>query len=136
MEAQTMVNITLERPTPVGTYDILTDFLTNDAGVRVFRMGGVAQRIEPHVHHRSAQIYVVLEGEARITVDGVEHFLRPYQALAVPVGVPHSAAALGPEAVLANISTPPLRFDDQLPPDRPVTPPDFELPRPGSDVED
>lgn len=131
-----MVNVVLERPQPVGTYEILTDFVTPSASIRVFRIRGVAQRIEPHVHHHSAQVYLVLAGEARIMVDGVEHFLRPYQALSVPIGVAHSAVPVGEVAVLANISTPPLRVDDQLPPDAPATPPDFELPGPGADMED
>jgi mannose-6-phosphate isomerase-like protein (cupin superfamily) len=131
-----MVNITLERPAPVGHYDIVTDFVAPGASVRVFRMRGVGERIEPHVHHCSAQVYLVLEGEVRITLDGVEHFLAPYQALSVPIGISHSAVPLEGEAVLANISVPPLRFDDQLPPERPALPPDFRLPHPGVDLED
>jgi|GEM_PF-951143 len=131
-----MGSTTLERPVPVGTYELLTDFVAQNASIRIFRMHGAGERVEPHVHHKSAQIYLLLEGAARITVDGVDHVLHPYQAFSVPVGVPHAAVPIGEEAVLANISVPPLRFDDQLPPDTPAAPPDFELPGPGADLED
>jgi quercetin dioxygenase-like cupin family protein len=120
----------------VGIYEVLTDFVTPQASIRVIRMAGAAERVEQHIHHKSTQIYLSLSGDVRIVVDGVEQVLPPYEAVAVHPGIPHGASPVGAEAILANISVPALSPDDQLPVEDQPEPPDLALPGPGSDVED
>jgi uncharacterized cupin superfamily protein len=43
-----------------------------------------------HVHRTEDEIFYVLEGELRFTVDGTEHRAGPGAALAAPRGVPHT----------------------------------------------
>jgi len=130
------MSVTAERITPVGKYDILTDYVTPGASVRVFRIHGAGERIDQHIHHKSTQIYLSIQGAARITVDGVEHIVGPYEALTVCPGIAHGAVPVGEEAILANISIPALEFDDQLPVEQDLEPPDWKLPGEGTDLED
>lgn len=124
------------RPVPVGGYEILQDFECPDASVRILRLGPAEGAVEQHTHHRSMQIYVVLDGAADVTVDGEQMRLGKDDATAVWQGRVHGAAAAGAGAVLMNISIPPLSADDQLPVEVPAEPPDFRLPHPGDDIED
>ncbi len=103
-----------DRPAPVGRYEVLQDFECPTASVRVLRLAGTAEHIEQHVHRRSMQIYLGIEGQARIVVDGVEHLIGPYEALPVWPGSEHGAIAGSREATLVNISIPPLSADDQV----------------------
>ena len=130
------MNITAERPQQVGDYDILTDFITPGATIRVFRLEGPSEGIREHVHHKSTQMYLSIGGVARVRVDGVDHLLSPYEALTVPAGVPHGAVAIGEFAVLANISVPGLAPSDQLSAEPIAEPPDYHLPVGPEDVDD
>lgn len=103
------------RPVRVGNYDLLEDFETAEATVRVLQMARTGQAIDQHVHERSTQIYVALQGRIRVEVDGAVRELAPYQATTIPAGSAHGAGPIGETAVLMNISIPPLRADDQLP---------------------
>lgn len=128
--------MTSPRPTPVGLYHILQDFECPAASVRVFRMASTGDSVAGHVHRRSMQIYVALEGSVVVDVDGVETLLEPYGALPVWPGSVHSATPVGADAVLMNISIPPLAADDQVA--APITheAPDMVLPHDGGDVDD
>lgn len=128
--------MTDQRPIPVGQYRVLQDFECPTASVRVFRLGGPMESIDQHVHRRSMQIYVSVAGRARITVDGVEHVLEPYDAFAVWAGTPHGAAPFDGEATIMNISVPPLEADDQLPVTPLAEPADMRIPGAGTDLED
>lgn len=125
-----------QRPAPVGRYEVLQDFDCPAATVRVLRLAGAAEHIDQHLHRRSMQIYVSIDGEARIVVDGVEHVIRPYEALPVWPGSEHGAVAGSAEATLVNISIPPLAADDQLAVTLEREHPDMRLPRAGDDTED
>ena len=46
------------RPPQVGNYELMTDYESNEMTVRIFRMVAGVERVEPHVHQRSAQVYV------------------------------------------------------------------------------
>ena len=104
-----------KRPPMVGSYELLLDFESADLSVRVFRLEPTAGAVDLHVHRHTNQTYVVLEGNAVISRDGLEDTLGPHQAATVEVGTVHGARASGGEAVLMNISVPPLRIDDQVP---------------------
>ena len=53
-------------------------------------------RAEVGTHsHPHEQLGHVLEGELALTVDGVEHLLRPGDAYQIPGGVEHSARSAG-----------------------------------------
>src|SRR5262245_46485363 len=114
------------RPTLVGSYDLLQDFVTDEISVRVFRLAD-ADAVRPHLHHRSAQVYIALVGEVAIDHDGPSVTLRPFEAFEVRPGVVHGARAVSSDAVLMNVSAPPLESDDQLPAEEAV----YKVARPG-----
>lgn len=128
--------MTSQRPTPVGLYQILQDFECPTSSVRVFRMKPGADAIAGHVHHRSMQIYVALEGTVLVDVDGVDTVLKPYDVLPVWAGRRHSASPVDGGAVLMNISIPPLAADDQVPVANAYEPADMKLPVHDDDVTD
>jgi mannose-6-phosphate isomerase-like protein (cupin superfamily) len=129
--------MTSTRPTPVGLYHLLTDFECPAASVRVIRMSGEGDAVGSHVHRRSMQMYLAIEGSVVVEIDGVETVLRPFDVLPVWPGSVHRASPLGGEAVVANISIPPLGADDQVPVTQVPEPADRSLPRgEGADVED
>lgn len=125
-----------QRPQPVGRYEVLEDFECHSASVRVLKLEGATEHIDQQATRRSMRIYLSIGGTARVTVDGVTHLLQPYAALAVWPGSEHGAAPAGSEAILVNISIPPLTADDQLPVTPAEEPEDFRLPRGDSDIED
>jgi mannose-6-phosphate isomerase-like protein (cupin superfamily) len=122
------------RPVPVGNYEVVADHEWPTASVRILRLfkGGP---IQSHVHHRSMQIYVGLQGRSIVTIDGVERTLGPNEAAAVWASSVHSATAGTDESMLMNISVPPLGEDDQVP-YVPSETPSMRLPTAGTDVED
>lgn len=123
------------RPPIVGQYQLLQDFESQAASIRVFRVTDEAKSVEPHVHQFTTQFYVLLEGNAVIERDGVEHKLQQYEVLEIPRESLHAARAVSGEAVLLNISVPPLRADDQVAVQPNVFHPDLALPT-GVDVDD
>ncbi len=102
------------RPPQVGVYDLLQDFESPAVSVRVLRVSS-RQAIHEHVHRRSMQIYVALEGQVAVDCDGVETTIEPYQTVTVWPGTIHGARAAVGTAVVMNISVPPLGADDQVP---------------------
>lgn len=125
------------RPIPVGLYHLLTDYECPAASVRVLRMSDEGDAVGSHVHRRSMQLYLAIEGSVAVEVDGVETVLQPYEVLAVWPGSVHRASPVGGAAVVANISIPPLGADDQVPAPDAHEAADLRLPRgSGADVED
>jgi mannose-6-phosphate isomerase-like protein (cupin superfamily) len=124
------------RPRNVGQYELLRDFANSAASVRILRMNDETREVVPHLHHRSAQIYVVLSGKAAIEIDGVEHILGMNEIVSVPVRSLHSARPVDGPAVLMNISVPPLAVYDQAPALAAHEASDLRIPREGADVED
>jgi mannose-6-phosphate isomerase-like protein (cupin superfamily) len=125
-----------DRPPLVGEYDLVTDYESDEMTVRIFRMTTGTERIEPHVHQRSAQVYVPLVGQVTVSVDGVETIVNPYHVLRVAAGRAHSARPTAGTVIVMNISVPPLRADDQVPTMAVPETPDLALPAAGGDVED
>ncbi len=124
------------RPPQVGNYELMTDYESDEMTVRIFRMVAGAERIEPHVHQRSAQVYVPLVGQVAIEVDGVETVVNPYHVHRVAAGRAHAARPAAGTVIVMNISVPPLRADDQIPLAAAPEPASMSLPRSGGDVED
>ena len=124
------------RPTLVGDYELLLDFESRSAGVRVLRLIN-AGGIEPHTHRRTRQIYVALEGTSVVNIDGTETELAPYTALEVAPEHVHSARPAGASSLVMNISVPPLLADDQVPLGAPGPyREDLRLPTETSDLDD
>lgn len=123
-----------ERPIPVGVYQVLQDFACPAASVRVFRLSDDGDAVGGHVHRRSMQIYVAIEGTVVVEVGGVEHTLEPYAALPVWPGIKHRASPIAGNAVLMNISIPPLDADDQIPLSESGEPVDMRLPEANFDA--
>jgi mannose-6-phosphate isomerase-like protein (cupin superfamily) len=46
----------------------------------------------PHYHRRSTELYYVLEGQGTVTLDGIEHPVRPGSIVHIPPGVVHGAS--------------------------------------------
>lgn len=127
---------TSERPAPVGQYHLRQDFQCPTSSIRVIQMASPAEAVGGHVHHRSMQIYVALEGAIKVDIDGLETQLAPYQALPVWPGSRHTAWPVDGPAVLMNISIPPLAADDQHPTAVGGERPDLRLPSDDMDVDD
>ncbi|MGE5594947.1 MAG: cupin domain-containing protein [Hyphomicrobiales bacterium] len=124
------------RPPIVGQYELLQDFEAPAASIRVFRVAAGGEGVEPHIHRRSTQFYVALEGRVVIEKDGIETRLEPFEVLSVPPGSMHAARAAGGEAIVLNISVPPLAPDDQVAVESDFDSPDLRLPGHESDLED
>ena len=105
----------------MGNYEILQDFEIDEASLLIVRVGANLQ-IDPHLHRRTTQIYVALEGELLVELGDTSQRLQPFETVRVPPHVVHRATPGGEGAVLMNISIPPLAVGDQLtPPDPPDT---------------
>jgi mannose-6-phosphate isomerase-like protein (cupin superfamily) len=128
--------MSVERPVPVGNYSLLEDFECPTASIRVIQLKASDERVEPHAHRRSMQLYVVLSGEAVVESDNIERRLEPYTPFAVWPGSAHGLRPVTEEAIVMNISIPPLAADDQAPLGENHLPPDYRLPGESSDVED
>jgi mannose-6-phosphate isomerase-like protein (cupin superfamily) len=102
------------RPPKVGQYELLLDFECAPASVRVIELRANTELVEHHVHRKTAQIYVALRGQAVVDIDGQQVLIEPYRAVHVPAGAVHGVHAASREAVVMNISVPPLAVDDQV----------------------
>ncbi len=61
------------------------------------------QEQKPHAHADQDKLYLVLEGRARVVVDGREETLEPGEAVAAPAGSHHGFANAGGERVVALV---------------------------------
>ena len=127
--------MTQSRPAPMGNYELLQDFEGRAASVRVLRLASQGE-VMPHLHHRSLQLYVALDGVSVISVDGVERELQPYEVTEIAPGTPHAARPAATTSILLNVSVPPLAADDQLPAQSQAYREDLQLPHAGTDIED
>lgn len=125
-----------ERPSPVGTYELVQDFINAQASIRILAMDAVDEEVQAHIHTRTTQVYVVLEGRAAIEVDGVEQIYGQYDCVNVPVRSLHRARPVGGPAIIMNLSVPPLAADDQSYAHPQEEHPDLRLPGEGGDVDD
>ncbi len=69
---------------------------------------GPGQEQKPHAHADQDKIYVVLEGRARVVLDGREERLEAGEAVVAPAGVEHGIVNAGAAPLLALVVvTPP-----------------------------
>ncbi|MEO8458833.1 MAG: cupin domain-containing protein [Chloroflexota bacterium] len=95
-------------------YEILSHTLMPDCSIRIIRML-TNERVGPHFHKKSAQVYTVLEHEVEATVGEQTIHLRPYETVRIEPGEVHAIRAIAAEALVMSLSIPPLDRDDQHP---------------------
>jgi quercetin dioxygenase-like cupin family protein len=76
-------------------------------------------RWEPHSEaprhaHEEEQVFVMLEGEVELELDGVRRLLRPGEAAVIPAFVPHAARTFDSPAYQLDVFSPPRRALLQL----------------------
>lgn len=68
----------------------------------------------PHVHTGYDEVYYVLSGSGKITLDKETYLLRSGSVAVIPAGVPHSLEAdSGQELEFVIFGTPPMAIDDE-----------------------
>jgi len=95
----------------VGDYEVISHQETPECSLRLLKLTK-DKGVYLHHHHRTTQIYFVLEGTARATVAGKSAVLKPYQILRIPRDALHDIRTDG-EALVLSISMPPLDASDQ-----------------------
>lgn len=96
----------------MGNYEVLADMRMPECSLRILRLSP-GRAVNRHVHHKTTQIYFIIEGNAIATIAGDNKTLGPMESLRVPVDTPH-AISTESTAIVLSISIPPLRLDDQL----------------------
>ena len=95
-------------------YEILSHTAMPEASIRIIRML-TNERVAPHFHKKSAQVYTVLEHEVEARVGEQTLRLRPYETVRIEPGQVHAIRAVGGEALVMSLSIPPMDRDDQHP---------------------
>ena len=95
----------------IGDYEVISYTETPECSLRLLKLAK-DKFVHLHHHHKTTQIYFILEGTARATVDDKSVVLKPYQILRVPPDALHSIRTVD-EAVVLSISVPPLEASDQ-----------------------
>jgi mannose-6-phosphate isomerase-like protein (cupin superfamily) len=85
-------------------------FVDREGGVASAHVVDILDDSRAHYHRRTTEIYVVLEGEGEIELNGERHPLRPLTAVYIPPGVRHRAIG---KLRLLNIPIPPFRDSDE-----------------------
>jgi mannose-6-phosphate isomerase-like protein (cupin superfamily) len=95
----------------VGDYEVVFHQETPECSLRLLKLTK-DKGVHLHHHHKTAQIYFVLEGTARATVSGKAAVLKPQQILRIPQDALHDIRTED-EALVLSISIPPLDASDQ-----------------------
>ena len=96
----------------MGDYQVLADMRMPECSLRILQLSP-GKMVNLHVHHRTTQVYFVIEGDAMATIAGENKKLGPMEILRVPIDTPH-ALSTESTAIVLSISIPPLRLDDQI----------------------
>ena len=87
-----MATTVSERPIAQDRVIVLTS--AEDSAGELFRFEYLARRVagppRDHMHPQQEERLEVIEGSVRCRVAGVEHVLRPKQAIVIPPGIPHA----------------------------------------------
>ena len=82
---------------PWGSFTVLDE----GAGYKVKRLEVLAgQRLSYQKHARRAEHWMVVQGQARVTLDGAEATVRVGEIVDVPVGTLHRVANPGPDLLI------------------------------------
>ena len=98
----------------MGTYEILQEFVADEMSFRIFRLKRDAQIVDRHLHRRTTQFYVGLDGTVLVECDDTSVEIVPYDCVRVGPGAVHRASPAGDTAVVLNISVPPVQANDQI----------------------
>ena len=86
--------------------------------VKTKSLSVIKERVPPgcsevsHLHQKAEQFVYILNGQASIEIDGIEHILNANQGIHVPAGVPHQFHNKSAnEVVFIVTSTPPSHGD-------------------------
>lgn len=71
---------------PWGEYFVLDDSKTHKVKRIVVKPGG---RLSYQYHHHRAEVWTIVQGEAIITLDGVDKLYKKGQVAQIPLGVKH-----------------------------------------------
>lgn len=95
----------------IGDYEVVSYTETPECSLRLLKLTR-DKFVHLHHHHKTTQIYFVLEGTAQATMDRETVVLKPRQVLRVPIDALHSIRTEG-QALVLSISIPPLESSDQ-----------------------
>jgi mannose-6-phosphate isomerase-like protein (cupin superfamily) len=95
----------------IGNYEVVSDQETPECSLRLLKLTK-DKFVYLHHHHKTTQIYFVLEGTVGATVDDKSVVLKPRQVLRIPPDTLHGIRTEG-EALVLSISIPPLQASDQ-----------------------
>ena len=96
----------------IGNYEVVSYTETPECSLRLLRLAN-DRFVHLHHHHKTTQIYFVLEGTVEAVVDDKSVVLKPHQILRIPLDALHSIRTDGGEALVLSISIPPLEASDQ-----------------------
>lgn len=86
-------------------------FTTLPGAVASVHLVDISTEAKTHYHRHMTEIYVVIEGEGEIELDGERHPIRPWTAIYIPPGVRHRAIG---KLKLLNIPVPPFDPNDEF----------------------
>jgi mannose-6-phosphate isomerase-like protein (cupin superfamily) len=95
----------------IGDYEVVSYTETPECSLRLLKLTK-DKFVLLHHHHKTSQIYFVLEGIVQATLDGKSVVLEPHQILRIPPDALHSIRTES-EALVLSISIPPLEASDQ-----------------------
>ena len=96
---------------PIGNYEVVSHTETPECSLRLLRLTK-DKYVNTHHHHKTTQIYFVLNGAVQASVGEKSVTLQQHQSLRIQVDVLHSIRS-NKEALVLSISIPPLEADDQ-----------------------
>jgi len=95
----------------IGDYEVVSHTETPECSLRLLKL--VKGRfVHLHHHHKTTQIYFILDGIAQATLDNKSIVLEPHQILRIPADTLHSIQTES-QALVLSISIPPLEASDQ-----------------------
>ncbi len=95
----------------IGDYEVVSDQETPECSFRLLKLAK-DRFVYLHHHHKTTQIYFVLEGAVKATVDDKSVVLKSHQILRIPPDTLHGIRT-DAEALVLSISIPPLDPSDQ-----------------------
>ena len=95
----------------MGDYEVVSHTETPECSLRLLKLSN-DKSVHQHHHHKTTQIYFLLEGTAEVTVDSKSVILEPHQILRIPPDALHGIRTEG-EALVLSLSIPPLDASDQ-----------------------